>query len=241
MPDFSARSYQPELMDTEVFSFPEFSRYLAHLEYINRLTFAYFPTLQWLKAQGLKGTSKQWTILDAASGSGDMIRAIWCFARKNNFNVNVTGLDINPHATKAAKEKTPKGASLDFQTGDVFTYEPEIKPDYIISVQFTHHLKDDELITFIQWLDQNARCGWFINDLHRHAISYYFIKYALWLFPVHRCAKYDGPLSVAKAFTKKDWQRLLQNAGIDQSRVHIKWHFPFRYSIACRTSHIQKR
>ncbi|MDD3019885.1 MAG: hypothetical protein PHX61_02760 [Alphaproteobacteria bacterium] len=238
MPDFAARSNQPELMDTESLSFQDFNLYLSHLEYINRFTFLYGPVLRWLDKEHLVKPAKPLEILEIASGGGDTARQIWRFSQKNNFNVKVIGIDINPYATKTAQIKTPGGAPLYFKTADVFSYTPPIKPEYIISIQFTHHLEDKNLITFIAWLDRTAEYGWFIYDLHRHPIPYYFIKYVLKFLPVYHFAKNDGPLSVAKAFTKADWESFLQKAGIEQSRVSIKWHFPFRYSIACRKSNI---
>lgn len=47
--DFSRRSTQAELMDTETVSFQEFHQCLRQLEFINICTLAYRPTLQWLK------------------------------------------------------------------------------------------------------------------------------------------------------------------------------------------------
>lgn len=238
MPEFAVRSNRSELMDTECLSFHDFDLYLSHLEYINRFTFVYGPVLQWLDKERMTKPSKPLEILEIAGGGGDMARQIWYFSQKNNFNINVIGIDINPHATKSAQIRIPRGAPLCFKTADVFTYTPSIKPDYIISVQFTHHLDDKDLIAFLMWMDCTAEYGWFIYDLHRHPIPYYFMKYVFKFLPVHRFAKSDGPLSVAKAFTKADWKSFLQKAGIEESRVSIKWHFPFRYSIAFRRSDI---
>lgn len=238
MPDFTVRSYEPEIMDTQNIDFNEFSCYLSHLEYINRITLAYSPALRWLKEKHLSNSCKLWTILDVGSGRGDMARQIWRFSKMNNFRVEITGIDVNLYATQAARLVVPANAPLHFETENIFTYVPKIKPDYILSIQFTHHLNDDDLIAFIKWLDDNSKYGWFINDLHRHPIPYYFIKSIFHLLPVHRFAKYDGPLSIAKAFTKKDWHYFLEKAGIERVRARIEWHFPFRYSIACNKSNI---
>jgi 2-polyprenyl-3-methyl-5-hydroxy-6-metoxy-1,4-benzoquinol methylase len=238
MPDFTVRSYEPEIMDTQNIDFNEFSCYLSHLEYINRISLAYSPALHWLKEKHLSHSSKQWTILDVGSGRGDMARQIWHFSKINKFKVKIIGIDVNFCATQAARQVVPANAPLHFKTKNVFTYVPKTKPDYILSIQFTHHLNDEDLVTFIKWLDNNSKYGWFINDLHRHPIPYYFIKLIFHLLPVHRFAKYDGPLSITKAFTKNDWHYFLKKAGIEPVRARIKWHFPFRYSIACDKSKI---
>jgi len=235
MPDFSFRSNQPELMDAGILNFPEFSRYLKHLEYINRLTYVYRPALQWLKNAHADSNATIIRILDVASGRGDMARHLWQYAQARRLKMRIIGIDINPHATRTATNEMPENADIAFETWDVFSYDPVPKPDYIFSIQFTHHLSDEELEIFIRWMDKTAQKGWFINDLHRHPLSYYLVKFMLHLLPVHPAMRKDGPLSVAKAFTRKEWERLLEKAGVETNLVEIKWRFPFRYSVACRT------
>ena len=40
---------------------------------------------------------------------------------------------------------------------------------YLEAVHFT----DGQVVMFIRWLEQRARRGWFIGDLHRHWFPYY--------------------------------------------------------------------
>jgi hypothetical protein len=83
-------------------------------------------------------------------------------------------------------------------------------------------------------MDVYAAHGWFINDLQRHILPYFFIKYATRFLPVNRMARHDGPVSVARAFAADDWRHLLAEAGIPAERACIEWFFPFRYSVSCR-------
>jgi hypothetical protein len=83
-------------------------------------------------------------------------------------------------------------------------------------------------------MDGHATCGWFINDLHRHFIPYYFIKWVTYLLPVNRLVKNDAAVSVARAFRAQELWRLLDEAGIARERVKISWFFPFRYSVTCK-------
>lgn len=224
MPDFSKRSSQPELMDTEKVSYEEFAQCLRHLEFINHCTLAYRPTLKWLKRLKPK------TILDIGSGGGDMMRKIW----RRYPKATITGVDMNPYGKHYAETRTPDNAPLTYVTHTLFNLCLKEKPDVIISSLFTHHLKDDELVKFIKWMDQNAAQGWFINDLHRHAIAYYFIKAVTAIFPFNRFVKHDAAVSVARSFKRHDWMELLNQAGIGESRYAIRWHFPFRYCVACK-------
>ncbi len=235
--DFSRRSTQAELMDTETVSFEEFHQCLRQLEFINACTLTYRPTLQWLRKIWRHVQPEQTIfILDAGSGGGDMLRRIWKWSQKRGFKVTLMGADLNPWSKKSAEEMTSKGIPVSFETADIFTLNLPKQPDFIISSLFTHHLTDEQLIHFIRWMDAQAMRGWFINDLHRHPVAYYFIQYATRIIPANRLIRHDAPVSVARAFTASDWQRLLVKAGIPQTRTRITWHFPFRYGVECEKS-----
>lgn len=232
--DFSRRSTQTELMDTEVFSFEEFHQCLRHLEFINVCTFAYRPTLQWLKKMNRHvPDEKTIYILDAGSGGGDMLRRILGWSQNHGLKVKLMGADLNPWSKKSAEKMTSKNAPISFEIADIFSLDLQKQPDFIISSLFTHHLTNPELIKFIRWMNEHALRGWFINDLHRHPIAYYFIKYTTRFISTNRLIRHDAPVSVARAFTASDWKLLLREAGIPQNRTRITWHFPFRYSVAC--------
>jgi len=83
-------------------------------------------------------------------------------------------------------------------------------------------------------MDSHAVRGWFINDLHRHPLPYYFVKTVFHLLPLSRMMRSDGPISISRAFVAADWRRLLAEAGIPRARTSVKWYFPFRYVVACR-------
>ena len=84
-------------------------------------------------------------------------------------------------------------------------------------------------------MDSTATQGWFINDLHRHPIPYYFIKWLTFLLPVNRLIKNDAAVSVARAFKEEELWHLIDEAGIERNRVKIKWFFPFRYAVTVTT------
>jgi SAM-dependent methyltransferase len=224
MPDFSRRSTQPELMDEDGISLAEFRHCLRSLEIINVLTLAYRPTLRWLRREVAKAGQAPVHILDAGSGGGDMLRRI---ARIKG-HINLTGVDLNPLAAQVAAEST--ASTVKYETTDIFGFEPTLPVDYVVCSLFTHHLDDDRLVEFLRWLDRRAGRGWFINDLHRHWLPYYFIKGATALFSRNRLIRHDAAVSVARSFTIADWRSLLDRAGISGAR--IEWVFPFRLCVS---------
>jgi hypothetical protein len=91
-------------------------------------------------------------------------------------------------------------------------------------------MRDGEIVRFIAWMEARARVGWFINDLHRHAIAYHGFRMLSTIMRWHPFVRHDGPLSVARAFQRRDWERLLREAGM-KGDVDLRWHIPFRYCL----------
>ena len=81
---------------------------------------------------------------------------------------------------------------------------------------------------------QNSRIGFFINDLHRHAIAYYAIKILTKLFSKSYLVKNDAPLSVQRGFKRKDWEQLFAKAGIEN--FQCKWRWAFRWLVTCNAN-----
>ena len=105
------------------------------------------------------------------------------------------------------------------------------KPDIIFSSLFCHHFTEAELITMLQWMKQHAAIGFFINDLHRHPLAWYSIKWITKFFSKSYLVKNDAPLSVARGFKKNEWQQIFKKAGI--SNFSIKWKWAFRFLVIC--------
>ena len=224
----SQRSSQLELMDTEVVSYEQFRQCLRELETINAWTLAYGPTLRWLRRMGRSIPVSE--IIDVGSGGGDMLRKVVSTSARYTDNVKLIGIDLNPWSKKAADEWS-HALPIQFETRNIFDFEAERNADVIISSLFTHHLSDEQLVQFLRWMERHATRGWFINDLHRHWLPYYFIKAATRLLSRNPLIKHDAAVSVSCAFTRADWQRLLLAASIPANQVRVRWYFPFRYCV----------
>jgi SAM-dependent methyltransferase len=231
--DFASRSAHDELMDTEPVGFEEFRACLVDLARVNKLTLAYRPTLAFfdrLLARA-KGLGRPLEVVDVGSGYGDMLRHIDAWALRRGVDVSLTGVDLNPWSRQAATEATPPSRKINWVTADAFAYEPPRGIDVVVSSLFTHHLPDPLVIKFLRWMEANARLGWFVNDLHRHAVPYHFFRHFAKLAGFHRFVQHDGPVSIARAFVAADWERLLAHAEIERAGVEIEWTVPFRLTV----------
>jgi 2-polyprenyl-3-methyl-5-hydroxy-6-metoxy-1,4-benzoquinol methylase len=228
--DLSVRANLPELMDAEDLDIAVYNRCLSDLAAVNRVTLTHWPTLQFLSAatKQLPAGSKI-SILDVGCGHGDLLRGIATWAARSGFDAELTGLDLNPRSAQAAAAASRPEQNINYITGNVFGFSPAIPPDFIVTSQFTHHLSDDDIIRLLQWLDETAKRGWHIADLHRHVIPYYGFRLLTRLFGWHRIVRLDGTISIARSFRRADWHRYLAAANIDAT---ISWHPLFRFCVS---------
>jgi 2-polyprenyl-3-methyl-5-hydroxy-6-metoxy-1,4-benzoquinol methylase len=227
---FSSRADIPELMDAPDLDPKIYQRCLRDLAALNRVTFTHGPTLRWLaKATRHLPPGAKISILDIAYGQGDLLRRIAGWAEKRGLQAQLSGIDLNPRSQIAARAATPPGTMIDYLTGDVFAFSPATPFDYIVTSQFTHHLTEAEIIRLLRWMDANTVRGWHITDLHRHPLAYHGFPLLARLLRWHRIVRHDGAVSIARAFTRQDWESLLLQAGL---QAKITWHVPFRFSVA---------
>jgi SAM-dependent methyltransferase len=234
MPDFSRRDTTPELMDTEAVDYESFRDCLAELTQANEISLAYRPTLAFFRRLARENrfpAGRPLSVIDAGSGYGDMGRKLDRWGQKRGLDIEITGVDMNPWSARAAAEVTEKGRPLRWVTANLFDYE-SAGTDVIICSLFTHHLPDPLLIRFLQWMEQSARVGWFVNDLERHPLPYHFLRFAFWASRRHRFMRHDGPVSVASAFKKRDWVRYLSEAGLPEGAARIESWAPYRLCVS---------
>jgi 2-polyprenyl-3-methyl-5-hydroxy-6-metoxy-1,4-benzoquinol methylase len=227
--DLAHRSTQPEEMDADSTSADVYARCIADLARVNRVTMTHRATLKWLdRATRDLPRDASVSILDVACGYGDLLRAIGRWAGRRGLSVVLRGIDLNPRSAEAASAATPPGMPITYHTGDIFAYDPQPLPDLIVSSQFAHHLSDDDVVRFVRWLVSHAARGWFIADLHRHALAYYGFPLLARCAGWHRIVRQDGQISIARSFRRAEWERLLAAAG---AIADIRWSMPFRYTV----------
>ena len=228
--DFSSRVDCPEVMDQPGLDAAVYHRCLRDLAAVNRVTFTHSTTLRWLaRATRDLPSGAEFAVLDVAYGQGDLLRAIARFAARRGLVARLAGVDLNPRSAIAARAATPASLNIDYFTGDVFEFTPTTPPDFIVTSQFTHHLGAGQIVTLLRWMEQNARRGWYITDLHRHKFAYHGFPLLARLLRWHPIVRQDGAASIARSFTRRDWEQMLDQAGVT---ADIRWHMPFRYGIS---------
>lgn len=222
--DLTHRSYQPELLDRDDIPQEDIRRNMQELDFINTWLGGHAITLTGFKQLLSVSGKNTVSICEIGCGGGDNLQAILKWCGKNNIQATVTGIDNNPFCTGVAIQRLPREKAT-IITSDYRNVQFEQQPDIIFSSLFCHHFTENVLIEQLRWMQAHARIGFFINDLHRHTLAYYSIKYLTTLFSKSYLVKNDAPLSVARGFAKKEWQELLHTAGIANFSLHWKWAF----------------
>ena len=231
---FRQRSYELEHLDKGDYTAEEYEGCIVELQRVN----------QWLgDARALRhsllneversGLSK-FSVLDVGAGSGELLRVIAEWARSNNKQAELVGLELN--ARSASAISAVDGESQAFPEITALRGDALQLPfadgafDYAMCSLFTHHFKDEQVVAILRELGRVARRRIFVIDLHRHPIAYYFYTTVGHLFLHNRLIREDGALSILRSFKPDELFRLAQRAGLESARVER--HFPYRLVLA---------
>jgi 2-polyprenyl-3-methyl-5-hydroxy-6-metoxy-1,4-benzoquinol methylase len=220
-----ARSDRDEWMDDAAATEAAFASALRDLARINRMSLAYRPTLRFLDRLAARTGGRALSVLDVGAGGGDMLRAVAAWGAWRGVELDLAGLDRSPWAARAAAAAGTPGRWI---TADLFDLDPAERFDVVLCSLFAHHLRDPELVRFLRWLEGRARLGWLISDLHRHWLPYGFVWGAVRLLRMDPMVVHDSTVSIARGFSRADWDRLLAEAGV---AAEVRWAFPFRWQV----------
>ena len=204
---------------------------VGDLARVNALTLAARPTLAFLdraiRSPAFQATSRL-RLLDVGYGDGDMLRRIARWAHKRGIPVDLVGVDLNPRSALAAAAHTPADLPIQWLTGDYATLADK-GWDVVISSLVAHHMTHDQLVAFLRFMEENARLGWFVNDLERHGFAHWGFPILAGIMRWHPIVRHDGTLSIARAYRPAEWAPLLDEAGID--RAIVARCFPYRLCV----------
>ncbi|TGD81924.1 methyltransferase domain-containing protein [Hymenobacter wooponensis] len=221
-------------MDDLTLASDDLRRNLDELETINTWLGGYAPilnALERLRSQFPPGRPLR--LADLGSGGGDTLRQIARWARRHQIAVELTGVDANPFMLEYAASKSTAYPEISYRQADIFSDEFQQQPyDILTASLFCHHFSSTQLASMLPRWQQQAQFAVIINDLHRHPLAYYSIYWLTRLFRGSYLVQHDAPLSVARAFTRHEWQQLLYAAGI--TSYTLRWRWAFRWQVIIR-------
>lgn len=219
-----------ELMDDPALAPAAHRRALAGLARLNRVSDS--PGVLWPAVRGLARGGAPVRVLDVATGSGDVPRALAAkAARAGLTNLRIAGCDISPTAVQAASRSAP---GLTFFVHDALRDPLPTGYDVVTCSLFLHHLSEADAATLLGRMAAAAGRLVLVNDLDRSRFSYLAVWAACRLLTRSPVVRFDGPASVRSAFTAEEARALAERAGLAGATVRRR--FPCRYLLTWERS-----
>jgi len=195
------RTITPELLDTDSGSPAEITGSLADLRMFNRWFGGISTTTYLLRRIARRAGTKELSLLDVASASGDVPAQVARRLAREGVSVEFLVLDRSPsHLNGTRRAVSGDALALPFRDGSF---------DVVSSGLFVHHLEPGELVRFVNDSLRVARVAAVVNDLRRSP-AHLALAYAG--FPLYRSrlTRHDAPASVRRAYTREELCDLLQ-------------------------------
>ncbi len=233
--DLSRRAIDLEIMDDLQCAGEVVDQTLRELDIINRWLGGNQVTLQAVCGLlGKSGTERisPITLADLGCGSGEILKRIADFGRRNRIPLKLVGIDANPHIVDFARRNCSGYPEITFEAVDVLSLVfSQRRYDIIMGTLFFHHFDDPTLSRLLTRLKHQVKMGLIINDIHRHWLAYHSIRLLTGVFSSSSMVKFDAPLSVRRAFIRADWVRVLAESEIATYTIRWKWAFRWQISI----------
>lgn len=228
-PSLAMRVVAPELMDQMDLGEEAHRRALAGLARLNWWSAASRPYRKAVR-QLARVVSRPLTVLDVATGAGDVPVSLAAWARRTGIELEVAACDRSRRAVSWARHRGDSaGISLDVFAHDVVCQDFESRYDVVICSLFLHHLSGYQARQVLARLGRAARRLLIVSDLRRSPASLALAAAASRLLTTSEVVHVDAVLSARAAFTTDEAARLAAEAGLDGVRIRRCW--PQRFTL----------
>jgi SAM-dependent methyltransferase len=185
---------------------------IAHLEHFSR---------NWKRGERIR-------IIDLATGSADIPRAILDWSDRRGFDVCIIAVDLHEQTARLAASRTTDSRLRIIQADVLDLPFADHSFDYAHTAMFLHHLSDDDAVRVLSVMNRLSRRGIIAADLLRNARAYRWIRLLTLLSsPMIR---HDARVSVAQAFSADEMLAMRERAGVGYAALHH--HFGHRFVLA---------
>ena len=221
------RSLELEHIDKGDYTAEEYEGCLLELRRVNRWLGDERALRRTLLMEIAQGRLKSFSVLDVGAGSGELLRGVARWARKQNAAAQLVGLELNERSAQAILEESVAYQEITAVRGDALRLPfADDTFDYAICSLFTHHFRDEEIVRIVGEMSRVACRRIFIIDLHRHRLAYLLYTTIGKLVLYNRLLREDGALSILRSFRPGELRQLGEVAGLTDLRIERR--LPFR-------------
>lgn len=171
---------------------------------------AHLPALLTEQSQG-----STVSVLDVATGSGDIPRALVRWGRRHGYDIRVVATDVADDVLTVARRETADEARIVVEACDVraLPYRDDAF-DVVTCSLALHHLARADAIRALTEMRRVARHGVIVNDLVRSWSGYVGAWLLGALTTTNHLTRHDAPLSVLRAWTADELRVMATDAGM---------------------------
>ncbi len=162
-------------------------------------------------------------VLDVGTGAADVPRAL---VRNYGDRLRITGLDPNPRTLAIARANTAR-LPISLVQGDARDLPfPDRSFDFSLITLTLHHLDDDDAVRTLREMARVTRIAVIVNELERNRANLLGARLlaATW-WRRNPTTRHDGPVSVLRAYKRRELLELARAAGLRRPRVDRRFFF----------------
>lgn len=197
---------------------------LRALERVNWISGSHYPIWRAIQSLSRRRPGETLRVLDVACGGGDVTVNLARAAKRAGVNVTLAGCDLSKTAIEFASQRAARaGMDCHFFRFDVLHDPWPTDYDVICSSLFLHHLESDAAENVLAHMARAARRMVIANDLVRSKLGYLMARVGCLVLTRSPIVHYDGPVSVAGAFTPEELRGMSLHAGMIDATVSRVW------------------
>ncbi|MEC7352251.1 MAG: methyltransferase domain-containing protein [Planctomycetota bacterium] len=228
------RNLTPELMDDPALDPARHGQALRGLARLNRVSGA--DRIPWHAIRDwARGSHGPFTLLDVATGSGDVPLGLAARARRAGLELRLHGCDVSPVALEHARERSHRaGVSFECIVQDA-VHEPFTRRfDVVTCNLFLHHLDEADAVSLLR--NAAAACSGLllVSDLRRDPAGLLLAAAGSRALSRSPVVHVDAVKSVRAAWTPAELAGLARRAGLEgftigrrfPRRMLLEWRCP---------------
>jgi 2-polyprenyl-3-methyl-5-hydroxy-6-metoxy-1,4-benzoquinol methylase len=193
---------------------------LARLNWLSGSVGLVWPPIAELGSQ----LGRPLSVLDLATGGGDIPLGLWRRARRTGLDLEICGVDVSSRAVEFARTRAQReGAAVRFVELNALDDELPRNFDVVVCSLFLHHLDRAEAVTLLAKMAAATRHLVLVNDLARSRLGLLTVYFATRVLTTSSVVWVDGPRSVRAAFTLEEARDLARAAGLVGFKISRRW------------------
>jgi ubiquinone/menaquinone biosynthesis C-methylase UbiE len=184
---------------------------LDNIEKLNRRFGGYDLIRHFLRRWIAPGESV--SLLDLCTGSGDIPRCIADWSRVQKSIVRIHAIDSQPSTLSIAQAKSVLYPEITYEAADVLRFTPAEPFDIVVCSLALHHFAFSDALDLLRRIRGFARRGVVVADLARSDFGIVGIYLLTGFLVRHPMNKFDGRLSIRRAFSFRELAAAAAEAG----------------------------